>query len=73
MSIRIAVANAILLVTFAEIAHRDGMSVRDAALAGGVGRLRTILMTASAIIAGMLPIAMAMVKEQNRVRLSGKR
>ena len=59
MSIGIAVANAILLVTFAEISRREGASVRDAALAGGRGRLRAILMTAAAMVAGMTPIALA--------------
>src|SRR5207247_7078670 len=52
------VANAILLVTFAENARRDGAAVRDAAIEGGAGRLRAILMTASAMIAGMLPMAL---------------
>jgi multidrug efflux pump subunit AcrB len=60
MSVGIAVANAILLVTFAEIARREGRSVRDAAIAGGTGRLRAILMTAAAMIAGMIPIALAL-------------
>jgi multidrug efflux pump subunit AcrB len=59
MSIGIAVANAILLVTFAELSRREGVSVRDAALSGGGGRLRAIVMTAAAMIAGMTPIALA--------------
>jgi len=58
MAIGISVANAILLVTFAEGARREGASVHDAALQGGRGRLRAILMTASAMIAGMLPMAL---------------
>jgi multidrug efflux pump subunit AcrB len=57
MAIGISVANAILLLTFAEHARRDGASVHDAAVEGGRGRLRAILMTASAMIAGMIPIA----------------
>src|SRR5262249_51675045 len=57
MAIGISVANAILLITFAESARREGASVHDAALEGGRGRLRAILMTATAMIAGMLPIA----------------
>jgi multidrug efflux pump subunit AcrB len=60
MAIGIAVANAILLVTFAEISRREGASVNDAAVAGGGGRLRAILMTASAMVAGMTPIAVAL-------------
>jgi multidrug efflux pump subunit AcrB len=58
MAIGISVANAILLVTFAENARRDGASAHDAALEGGRGRLRAILMTASAMIAGMMPMAL---------------
>jgi multidrug efflux pump subunit AcrB len=57
MAIGISVANAILLVTFAENARRDGANVHDAAIEGGRGRLRAILMTATAMIAGMIPIA----------------
>ena len=59
MAIGISVANAILLVTFAEAARREGASVHDAAVKGGSGRLRAILMTASAMIAGMIPMAIA--------------
>src|SRR5262249_8355557 len=44
-------------VTFAENARRDGASVADAAVEGGQGRLRAILMTATAMIAGMIPLA----------------
>jgi multidrug efflux pump subunit AcrB len=57
MAIGISVANAILLVTFAESARREGALVRDAAVEGGRGRLRAILMTATAMIAGMIPLA----------------
>jgi len=57
MAIGISVANAILLVTFAEDARRNGASVHDAAVEGGHGRLRAILMTATAMIAGMIPLA----------------
>src|SRR5436309_8323545 len=58
MAIGISVANAILLVTFAEQSRRDGASVHDAAVEGGQGRLRAILMTATAMIAGMIPLAL---------------
>jgi multidrug efflux pump subunit AcrB len=57
MAIGISVANAILFVTFAENARHAGKSSHDAAVEGGHGRLRAILMTASAMIAGMIPIA----------------
>jgi len=58
MAIGIAVANSILLVTFAEMSRKEGSSVLEAALEGGRGRLRAILMTAAAMIAGMVPIAL---------------
>jgi multidrug efflux pump subunit AcrB len=59
MAIGISVANAILLVTFAENARHEGLSVHDAAIEGARGRLRAILMTATAMIAGMIPMALA--------------
>jgi multidrug efflux pump subunit AcrB len=57
MAIGIAVANSILLVTFAEHGRREGLPLFDAAREGAGGRLRAILMTASAMIFGMLPMA----------------
>ncbi|HZR25695.1 MAG TPA: efflux RND transporter permease subunit [Vicinamibacterales bacterium] len=57
MAIGIAVANSILLVTFAERFRHDGQSASEAARAGAVTRLRAILMTATAMIVGMLPMA----------------
>jgi len=59
MAIGVAVANAILLVTFAERNRRAGMSPIDAAVEGARGRVRPILMTGAAMIAGMLPMALA--------------
>jgi len=58
MAIGISVANAILLVTFAENSRRNGLAPREAALEGSSGRLRAVLMTALAMIAGMIPIAL---------------
>jgi len=60
MAIGIAVANAILLVSFAEASRRAGAPVLEAALEGGGGRLRAILMTALAMMAGMTPIALGL-------------
>jgi len=57
MAVGISVANAILLVTFAEASRREGRPAIEAAAEGGRGRLRAILMTASAMIAGMVPMA----------------
>jgi multidrug efflux pump subunit AcrB len=59
MAVGISVANAILLVTYAEAARRDGRSVPDAAREGASGRLRPILMTAFAMMAGMVPMALS--------------
>jgi multidrug efflux pump subunit AcrB len=57
MAIGIAVANSILLVTFAERARHDGQSLLDAIREGASGRLRAILMTAAAMTFGMIPMA----------------
>jgi multidrug efflux pump subunit AcrB len=57
MAVGVAVANAILLVTFAERSRLSGKSSLDAGLDGAVSRLRPILMTSLAMIAGMLPMA----------------
>jgi multidrug efflux pump subunit AcrB len=57
MSIGIAVANSILLVSFAERKRQQGLPLLEAATAGAVGRLRAVLMTASAMIFGMVPMA----------------
>ncbi|MBS0469772.1 MAG: efflux RND transporter permease subunit [Proteobacteria bacterium] len=51
--------NAILIVEFAVDAQKRGMGIRDAALAGARLRLRPILMTSLAFIAGVLPLALA--------------
>jgi len=57
MAIGIAVANSILLVTFAERFRQENRPVMDAARDGAAIRLRAILMTAAAMIFGMLPMA----------------
>ena len=60
MAIGVAMANAILLVTFAETCRQEGLSAYDAAIEGATSRLRAILMTSCAMIAGMLPMALAL-------------
>ncbi len=60
MAIGIAVANAILLVTFAERFRHDRAPVMDAARQGAASRLRAILMTAAAMICGMVPMAIGL-------------
>ena len=59
MAVGVAMANAILLVTFAEQRRRDGLEVTDAAVQGAASRLRASLMTSCAMVAGMLPMALA--------------
>ena len=59
MAIGISVANAILLVTFAESARTRGASGREAVIEGARTRIRAILMTATAMTAGMIPMAVA--------------
>jgi multidrug efflux pump subunit AcrB len=60
MAVGVAVANAILLVTFAERHRQAGESALAAALEGAGGRLRPILMTSFAMISGMMPMALAL-------------
>ncbi len=60
MAIGVAVANAILLVTFAEHARRHGGPVRHTAIDAARARMRPVLMTSAAMIAGMLPMALAL-------------
>jgi multidrug efflux pump subunit AcrB len=60
MAIGVAVANAILLVTFAERSRIAGNSAAAAAVDGAQSRVRPILMTSVAMIAGMLPLAVGL-------------
>jgi len=67
MSIGVATANSILLVTFAKEQSQRGHSALEAAVTAGSTRLRPIIMTAFAMIVGMLPMALGMGEggEQN--------
>lgn len=58
MAVGVAVANSILLLTAAEEARRGGATAEAAALAAGATRLRAILMTSLAMLAGMIPMAL---------------
>src|SRR5262249_53179637 len=60
MAIGVGVANAILLITFAERNRRDRQPALEAAVEGARSRLRPILMTSFAMIAGMVPMALAL-------------
>ena len=60
MAIGIAVANAILLVTFAEQTRRHGQSELPPAIEAARARMRPVLMTSAAMIAGMIPMALAL-------------
>ena len=67
MCIGVATANSILMVTFANDQRLEGMDERAAALSAGHTRIRPVLMTATAMIVGMLPMALGMGEggEQN--------
>ena len=59
MAIGVAVANAILLVTFAEKNRKDGADAKTAVRNAAGERLRPVLMTSLAMITGMIPMALA--------------
>jgi multidrug efflux pump subunit AcrB len=67
MCIGVATANSILMVVFANDQREEGLDARAAALAAGHTRIRPVIMTASAMIIGMLPMALGMGEggEQN--------
>ena len=67
MSIGVATANSILMITFANDQRKEGMNARDAAMAAGLTRLRPVIMTALAMIIGMLPMSLGLGEggEQN--------
>ena len=60
MAVGVAVANAILLITFAERSRVQNGNAIAAAVDGGRSRLRPILMTSFAMIAGMMPLALGL-------------
>ncbi|MGZ3421619.1 MAG: efflux RND transporter permease subunit [Polyangiales bacterium] len=67
MCVGVATANSILVVTFANDQRKVGRDARDAALASGMTRLRPVIMTALAMIIGMLPMSLGLGEggEQN--------
>jgi multidrug efflux pump subunit AcrB len=67
MCIGVATANSILMVTFANDERVIVSSAKDAMLAAGQARIRPVLMTATAMILGMLPMSLGLGEggEQN--------
>jgi CzcA family heavy metal efflux pump len=67
MSIGVATSNSILLVTFANDRRREGDGATQAAFLAGVTRLRPVMMTALAMVLGMLPMSLGVGEggEQN--------
>jgi multidrug efflux pump subunit AcrB len=60
MAIGVAMANAILLVTFSMRESQRGVTATSAAASGAAHRLRAVLMTTCAMVAGMLPMALGL-------------
>ncbi len=67
MCIGLATANSILVVSFADERLAEGSTPAQAAVAAGFTRLRPVVMTATAMVLGMLPMALALGEggEQN--------
>jgi multidrug efflux pump subunit AcrB len=67
MCLGVATANSVLVVTFARNHLQEGMDSVKAAWEAGTGRLRPVIMTATAMIIGMLPMALGLGEggEQN--------
>ena len=67
MCLGVATANSVLVVTFARTNLQEGMTPLKAAWEAGTGRLRPVLMTALAMIIGMVPMALGLGEggEQN--------
>ena len=70
MAIGVASANSILLVTFARDQQLAGMSALNAAIAAGRTRIRPVMMTAAAMIAGMIPMAIGGAGEEQNAALA---
>jgi multidrug efflux pump subunit AcrB len=70
MAIGVASANSILLVTFAREQQLAGMKAFDAAIAAGRTRIRPVLMTAAAMIVGMIPMAIGGPGEEQNAALA---
>jgi HAE1 family hydrophobic/amphiphilic exporter-1 len=60
MLIGLVTKNAILLVDFANAARKNGLGVKEALARAGLIRLRPILMTTTAMVMAMLPLALGL-------------
>ena len=70
MSVGVASANSILLVTFARERQLAGRTAFRAAIEAGRTRIRPVLMTAGAMIVGMLPMAIGGAGEEQNAALA---
>jgi multidrug efflux pump subunit AcrB len=70
MAVGVASANSILLVTFARDQQLAGAKAFDAAIAAGRTRIRPVLMTATAMIVGMIPMAIGGPGEEQNAALA---
>jgi multidrug efflux pump subunit AcrB len=70
MAVGVASANSILLVTFAREQQLVGMKPFDAAILAGHTRIRPVLMTATAMIVGMIPMAIGGPGEEQNAALA---
>jgi multidrug efflux pump subunit AcrB len=70
MAVGVASSNSILLVTFAREQQLAGTSAFDAAIAAGHTRIRPVLMTATAMIVGMIPMAIGGPGEEQNAALA---
>jgi multidrug efflux pump subunit AcrB len=70
MAVGVASANSILLVTFAREQQLAGMTAFDAAISAGHTRIRPVLMTATAMIVGMIPMGIGGPGEEQNAALA---
>ncbi len=70
MAVGVASANSILLVTFAREQQLAGIKAFDAAISAGRTRIRPVLMTATAMIVGMVPMAIGGPGEEQNAALA---
>ncbi|SIO67483.1 Multidrug efflux pump subunit AcrB [Bradyrhizobium erythrophlei] len=70
MAVGVASANSILLVTFAREQQLAGRSAFQAAIEAGATRVRPVLMTAAAMIVGMIPMAIGGAGEEQNAALA---